>query len=76
MVSILVIVCTLLAGGFVKIDTGPLKFISPNYYAQTAMFNSIFNGDNGIALQNIGILWLFVIGASIVAILMSRRKRA
>lgn len=76
MVSILVIACTFLAGGFVKVDMGPLKFISPNYYAQTAMFNSIYNGDMGIALQNIGILWLFVIGASSIAILMSRRKRA
>ncbi len=76
MVSLLVIACTFLAGGFVKIDMGPLKFISPNYYAQTAMFNSIYNGDTGIAMQNIGILWLFVMGASAVAILMSRRKRA
>lgn len=76
MVSLLVIACTFLAGGFVKMDMGPLKFVSPNYYAQTAMFNSIYNGDNVIALQNIGILWLFVIGASAVAILMSRRKRA
>lgn len=76
MVSLLVIACTFLAGGFVKLDMGPLKFISPNYYAQTAMFNSIYNGDTGIALQNIGILWLFVIGASAVAILLSRRKRA
>lgn len=76
MVSLLVIACTFLAGGFVKVDMGPLKFISPNYYAQTAMFNSIYNGDMGIAMQNIGILWLFVIGASSIAILMSRRKRA
>lgn len=76
MVSLLVIACTFLAGGFVKIDMGPLKFISPNYYAQTAMFNSIYNGDTGIALQNIGILWLFVIGASAIAIVLSRRKRA
>ena len=76
LVSLLVIACTFLAGGFIKIDMGPLKFISPNYYAQTAMFNSIYNGDTGIALQNIGILWLFVLGASVIAILMSRRKRA
>ncbi|MBP3413235.1 MAG: ABC transporter permease [Oscillospiraceae bacterium] len=76
MVSLIVIACTFLAGGFVKMDMGALKYISPNYYAQTAMFNSIYNGDTGIALQNIGILWLFVIGASAIAILMSRRKRA
>ena len=76
MVSLLVIACTFLAGGFVKVDMGLLKFISPNYYAQTAMFNSIYNGDMGIAMQNIGILWMFVIGASAIAILMSRRKRA
>ncbi len=76
MVSLLVIACTFLAGGFIKVDMGPLKFISPNYYAQTAMFNSIYNGDTGIALQNIGILWLFVIGASAIAIVLSRRKRA
>ncbi len=76
MVVLLVIACTFLAGGFVKVDMGPLKFISPNYYAQTAMFNSIYNGDTAIALQNIGVLWLFVIGASAIAILMSRRKRA
>ncbi len=76
LVSLLVIACTFLAGGFVKMDMGALKFISPNYYAQTAMFNSIYNGDTGIAMQNIGVLWLFVIGASGVAILLSRRKRA
>ncbi len=76
MVSLLVLACTFLAGGFIKVDMGALKYISPNYYAQTAMFNSIYNGDTGIAMQNIGILWLFVIGASAVAILLSRRKRA
>ncbi len=76
MVALLVIACTFLAGGFVKVDMGTLKYISPNYYAQTAMFNSIYNGDMGIAMQNIGIIWLFTIGASVVAILLSRRKRA
>ena len=76
MVALLVIACTFLAGGFVKVDMGTLKYISPNYYAQTAMFNSIYNGDMGIAMQNIGVIWLFTIGASVVAILLSRRKRA
>lgn len=76
MVSLLVIACTFLAGGFIKMDMGVLKYISPNYYAQTAMFNSIYNGDTQIALQHIGILWIFVIAAGAFTILLSRRKRA
>ncbi len=75
-VTVLVIACTFLAGGFVKMDMGPLKFISPNYYAQTAMFNSVYGGDMSIAYSYIGVLWLFALAASAVALMLSRRKRA
>lgn len=75
-VTVLVIACTFLAGGFVKIDMGAIKFISPNYYAQTAMFNSIYGGDMSIAYSYIGVLWGFAIAASALALALSRRKRA
>ncbi|MBE6984691.1 MAG: ABC transporter permease [Ruminococcaceae bacterium] len=75
-VTVLVIACTFLAGGFVKIDMGAVKFLSPNYYAQTAMFNSIYGGDMSIAYSYIGVLWGFAIAASALALALSRRKRA
>ncbi len=75
-VTVLVIACTFLAGGFVKMDMGAIKFISPNYYAQTAMFNSIYGGDMSIAYSYIGVLWGFAVAASVGALALSRRKRA
>ncbi len=75
-VTVLVIACTFLAGGFVKMDMGAIKFISPNYYAQTAMFNSIYGGDMSIAYSYIGVLCGFAFVASVIALALSRRKRA
>lgn len=75
-VTVLVIACTFLAGGFVKMDMGAIKFISPNYYAQTAMFNSIYGGDMTIAYSYIGVLLGFATVASVVALALARRKKA
>lgn len=75
-VTLIVIVCTFLAGGFVKMDMGAFKYLSPNFYAQTAIFNSIYGGDMSVAYAYIGILWGFTAAASVLAVLLSRRKRA
>ncbi len=75
-VTLIVIACTFLAGGFVKMDMGAFKYLSPNFYAQTAIFNSVYGGDMSVAYAYIGILWGFTAAASVLAVLLSRRKRA
>lgn len=75
-VSIIVIASTFLAGGFVKMDMGTLKFLSPNYYAQTAMFNTIYEGDMTLAYEYLGVLWAIAAAAGVAAVLVARRKKA
>lgn len=75
-VSIIVIACTFLAGGFVKADMGALKYISPNYYAQTSMFNTIYNGDMNVTYLYIGVLFIITVVAGVLAVFLSRRKNA
>lgn len=74
--SIIVIASTFLAGGFVKMDMGTLKFLSPSYYAQTAMFNTIYEGDMNLVYKYIGVLWVIALAAGVIAVLVARRKKA
>ena len=59
-----------------KIIAKSIKYLSPNFYAQTAIFNSVYGGDMSVAYAYIGILWGFTAAASVLAVLLSRRKRA
>lgn len=75
-ITLLVIVFTFLAGGFVKMDTGDIKYISPNFYGQNAIFNSVYDGDMVQAYKYVGILFVFAIVAGVFAVMLSRRKKA
>lgn len=75
-VTVLVLVFTLLAGGFVKMDTGDIKYISPNFYGQNAIFNSVYDGNMTEAYKYVGMLFVFTIVAGVVAVVLSRRKKA
>jgi ABC-2 type transport system permease protein len=75
-VTALVIACTFLAGGFVKMDMGEMKYLSPNYYAQTSLITTIYGGDMSTTYLYVGILWGITAVAGILTVLLSRRKKA
>lgn len=76
LVSIIVIACTFLAGGFVYMDMGQLKYLSPNYYGHTALTSMIYTGRMATTYLYIEILWCFTIVAGIITVILSRRKKA
>ena len=43
---------------------------------EVAIFNSVYGGDMSVAYAYIGILWGFTAAASVLAVFLSRRKRA
>jgi ABC-2 type transport system permease protein len=78
---------TFLAGGYARIEAGSSGFaktmyISPNYLAQTAMFNTIYGQSitSNIQLLStqgcIGILWIIIILMFTAASVSGRRKMA
>lgn len=75
-VSLAIIGFTFLAGGFVVMDFGKIQYFSPSYYAKTAIFNTVYNGDNNIVYQNIGIMWVITLAFAVVSIFAARRKQA
>lgn len=75
-VTFTTIAFTFLAGGFVVMDFGTLQYLSPSYYAKTAIFNLVYQGDFNIAYQNIGIMWGITIVIVLISILAAGRKRA
>lgn len=75
-VSFVVIGSTFLAGGFIKMDLGELKFISPNFYGQSAMFNTIYQGDMQLVGQYVLILFGIALGTGLLSVVLSGRKRA
>lgn len=64
-----------IAGGYIRLEFGILKYVSPNYYVQSALFQTIYGG-NGVDFK------IYIIGFCVVtlllscfAILLGRRKR-
>lgn len=73
--NILVPFFTFIAGGYIPIDNiggmlDKIKFLSPNYLAQRAIFNQVFEGGSGETQLFIMIIWgmgLFTFMASAIA---------
>ncbi|WP_027634623.1 ABC transporter permease [Clostridium hydrogeniformans] len=75
LLNILVPIFTFLGGGFVKVDfgdgfLGSLSHITPNYLAQSAIFNSMYGGTASSIYMNILGIWIltiiFFLGAKFV----------
>jgi len=75
-VTIATLAFTFLAGGFVVMDFGIIQRLSPSYYAKTAIFNIVYNGDIKITYQNIGIMWVITLAFAFISIVAVGRKRA
>lgn len=75
-VSTCVFVFTFLAGGFVAQDFGAGKYVSLNYYAQSAVTNVIYDGDMTVVARNIGIMCVLTIIFITVSVVKARRERA
>lgn len=75
-VSLVVIGGTFLAGGFIKMDLGELKYLSPNFYGQTAMFNTMYQGDMERSVLYVVILFGMALLLSLISVVLAGRKRA
>jgi ABC-2 type transport system permease protein len=64
---------TFIVGGFVIVDFGSLAYLSPSYYAKTALFNVIYGNQVEQALINIGVMILICVGFVFVSLVASRR---
>ena len=79
--NVLVPVMTFMAGGFFRINIAPGswmaygQFLSPNYLAQTALFTTIYGGDQETLLVTLGIMGLLIVATFMAAILSERRPR-
>ncbi len=76
LVLIAIIAFTFLAGGFVATDFPVIEYISPSYYAKTAIFNTVYNGSSSVVFRCIGIMWAITLVLGVISILAARRKRA
>jgi ABC-2 type transport system permease protein len=75
-VSVAIIVFTFLAGGFVVMDFGNIQKLSPSYYAKTAIFNAVYNGDIKVTYQSIVIMCAITLALAFISIAAVRRKKA
>ncbi|MEY9093493.1 ABC transporter permease [Paenibacillus sp. RC84] len=64
---------TFIVGGFVIADFGSVAYLSPSYYAKTALFNVVYGNQVEQALMNIGIMILICVGFVLVSLAASRR---
>lgn len=64
---------TFIVGGFVIVDFGSLAYLSPSYYAKTALFNVVYGNQVEQALLNIGVMILICVGCVLVSMVASRR---
>ena len=76
MVNIAILAFTFLAGGFVAMDFGVLANFSPSYYAKTAIFNIVYNGDLGLTYLNIVMMWAITLSLALISIVAAGRKKA
>lgn len=54
-------------------DFGSLAYLSPSYYAKTALFNVVYGNQVEQALINIGVMILICVGFVLVSLVASRR---
>ncbi|WP_438498235.1 ABC transporter permease [Paenibacillus sp. IHBB 3054] len=64
---------TFIVGGFVIVDFGSLAYLSPSFYAKTALFNVVYGNQVEQALINIGVMLLICVGFVLVSLVASRR---
>ncbi|NEZ41993.1 ABC transporter permease [Paenibacillus alvei] len=64
---------TFIVGGFVIVDFGSVAYLSPSYYAKTALFNVVYGNQVEQALINIGFMILICVGIVLVSLAASRR---
>ncbi|UHA73178.1 ABC transporter permease [Paenibacillus sp. 481] len=64
---------TFIVGGFVIVDFGSVAYLSPSYYAKTALFNIIYGNQVEQALIHIGLMILICVGLVFVSLAASRR---
>lgn len=74
-ITVLIIVFTFLAGGFVYADFSGVENISLSYYAKSAILNMVYAGDLNIVYQNIGIMWAVTAVFIIVSVFVAERKK-
>lgn len=78
-ISILVPVFTFISGGYVPIDNiggilSKLKFLSPNYLTQRAIFNQIFEGSSSETQLFIMIIWAVGLLTFMTSAIAGRRQ--
>jgi ABC-2 type transport system permease protein len=77
--NIVVPVATFVAGGYTPFSVEPnsifekVRYMSPNYLAQTAIFNNIYGGPSAQTQSCIVTMWVMIIGLIIIASLFGRR---
>lgn len=64
---------TFIVGGFVIVDFGSVAYLSPSYYAKTALFNVVYGNQVEQALIHIGFMILICVGIVLVSLAASRR---
>ncbi|MEB2302395.1 ABC transporter permease [Lysinibacillus xylanilyticus] len=74
LINTLVPLFTFISGGYLVIDLGLIKYISPNYLMQTALFNNIYGGDSHTTLTYILVLVGLIIVIGLFSIFQGRRK--
>ncbi|ABR50285.1 ABC-2 type transporter [Alkaliphilus metalliredigens QYMF] len=77
--NILVVIFTFVAGGYMPLDQqggllGIMRGLSPNHYAQRAIFNTIYSGNMEQVKSSIGIMWLMILAVFTISIVKGRRK--
>lgn len=75
-ITVLIIVFTFLAGGFVYADFSNVEHISLSYYAKSAILNMVYAGDLNVVYRNIGIMWGVTVVFIIISVFIAERKKA
>lgn len=73
--ALLVPVLTFISGGFTRLDFDMLSYISPNYLAQTAIFNAMFNAGSLSTWSYIGIMWGIIALLGLVTLVAGRHEQ-
>jgi ABC-2 type transport system permease protein len=76
LINLLVPLFTFISGGYFKVDLGMLKFLSPNYLMQSALFNNIYGGKSNTTIMYIGVILFLVVITAAVSVFQGRRKLA
>ncbi|PFJ51506.1 ABC transporter permease [Bacillus thuringiensis] len=74
-IALMVPVLTFIAGGYVKMDLENLMYISPNYLAQTAIFNTIYDGSQNTTRICIIAIWCLTLIVFTISLISARRRR-